>query len=424
MDRNIQEITKVVKEKRSMDKRVLYEKYIAMFKVTERFIQQKNLLVYGGLALNWALPKHKRFYDEYELPDYDFFSYDARTHAVELADIYHREGYKYIEVRPGIHYATYKVFVDFQAVADITDIPIKLFEHLLQISMEERPMILKHNPTLDVNIAPLSLLRLSFHIELSRPNGFIERWEKIYSRMILFYHNYPLLYAPCKEIFIDETNTRLHELKRVVINYCKTHKLPMLGLEAVKTYMWYNGTKVPDSHILDPRMPLIEIVCLKYRQETTSLMNLLKSMCDKTENIVAKHHAALNKSELIPKHQMIYWVNEDGIQRPLVCIYNSQACYAFKLIEGVMVLSIDSLLSFFYSYIFTNREYYNIDKIKCIINILLNLQHKHLFDNKYVWRRFGLECYGNQPQLEDVKRERWGRRQTFQIYRPDQKKYS
>jgi hypothetical protein len=419
VNKDLIEIEKVIDEKQGLTKKILFEKYIAMYNVTKEYIQEKNLILYGGLALNMILPKSKRFYDEYELPDYDFFSFDSKTHAKELADKYHKLGYNYIEVKPGIHYETYKVYVDFQPVADITDIPIKLFNHLLEISLEERSTLLKNNSNIDINIAPLSFLRLAFHVELSRPDGYIERWPKIYKRMALFYNTYPLYYKQCENIFVKEPNERVQDLTKVVLNYSKIHGFPVFGLEAIKIYLNQSKIKgITENDIFDESMPRIELISTDYKQTSTNIKMLLESMINNDEKVVLKFHSALNKSELIPKHFIISLISSDNVSRPVCIIYNSQACYSYKIIEGVNILTIDAMLSMMYASIFTARTYYNIDKIKCAINLLLNVQYKNLKSKSYIWKRFDLLCYGVQPQIEDVKRKRWNSKKTFRIYRP------
>lgn len=419
IDQDIAKIDKAIQEKTDRDKKINYEKYISMYMITKDFIKKNKLLVYGGLALNVCLPKHKRLYDEYELPDYDFFSYDAKKHAKDLADLYHKMGYPFVEVKPGIHDSTYKVFVDFQTVADITEIPKHLFDKLMVMSKEERPSILKQNPNLDISVVPLSLLRWSFHVELSRPNGYIERWPKVYKRMVLFYSYYPLMYEQCSGVFKRDNNARIHDLVRIVVNYCNTHRLPMSGLEALKIYMKHHGTPVLEMEILDEKMALVEIISTDYEDTSKTLLKLLKTMVEGTEKVTMKHHAPLNKSEMIPKHSIIYFNN-----RPLVVIYNSTSCYAYKHVDGTNILSIDSMLSFMYAYLFTTRSYLVLDKIKCAINILLNLQAKHINSLKPIWKRFDLQCYGHQPTMDDVKRKKWQDKKQIMIYRPNSNQLS
>jgi hypothetical protein len=97
-----------IEEKQEIDRKEYYDNNIAMFNITREFINKKNLLLYGGLALNSVLPKNKRFYSENEVPDYDFFSPAAIKHGKELANIYARKGYSHIELKPGLHTGTYK----------------------------------------------------------------------------------------------------------------------------------------------------------------------------------------------------------------------------------------------------------------------------------------------------------------------------
>jgi 23S rRNA A2030 N6-methylase RlmJ len=96
--------------------------------IVEKFIREKHLICYGGTAINNILPKQDQFYNmDIEIPDYDFFSHDALVHAKELADIYKKEGFIEIEAKTGQHHGTYKVFVNFIPVADITYLPKELF---------------------------------------------------------------------------------------------------------------------------------------------------------------------------------------------------------------------------------------------------------------------------------------------------------
>ena len=80
-----------------------------IIKIVEKFIKQKELICYGGTAINNILPQEDQFYDKsIEIPDYDFFSTKALDHAKELADIYVANGYSDVEAKAGIHKGTYR----------------------------------------------------------------------------------------------------------------------------------------------------------------------------------------------------------------------------------------------------------------------------------------------------------------------------
>lgn len=421
-----EEIEKAIQFKTQRERELAFGKNIAMYNVTKDFLKEKGLLLYGGLAVNLSLPKEKRFYDIYELPDYDFFSPQAKKDAIELANKYYSKGYKYVEVKPGIHFETYKVYVDFMPVADITDVPDKLFKHLLEISLSEKSIILENNPSLDVNIAPLSFLRLAFHIELSRPNGFIERWTKVYKRMVLFYNQYPVTFDNCtvKSVMSLDPEPRVTELTKIVMQFCKTSNLPVFGTEGIKIYISQHLKKdVSDALVFDTKMSRVEIMSDEFHKTAIRIQDMVSSMLDKDETLVMKAHSPLNKSEFIPKHYIISLV-KGGVTRHICTVYSSQACYAYKLIDGVSVLSIDAMLSLMYAYLFSQRDYYIIEKVKCMINILLNIQKDHVNSKKYIWKQFDLLCYGTQNTIEDVKKTRWVGNKKFQVYRPGSSKKS
>ena len=45
-----------------------------IIEIVELFLKDKQLICYGGTAINNILPKYDRFYDPtFEIPDYDFF---------------------------------------------------------------------------------------------------------------------------------------------------------------------------------------------------------------------------------------------------------------------------------------------------------------------------------------------------------------
>lgn len=93
--------------------------------VVRKFIMDKGLKLYGGLAIDEHLKKHKDpIYKKSEFPDYDVFSPNAWEHAKELCDILYKLGYYFIEAKSSVlnneHHQTYKVSVDTIYILDLT----------------------------------------------------------------------------------------------------------------------------------------------------------------------------------------------------------------------------------------------------------------------------------------------------------------
>ena len=159
--------------------------------IVEDFIANKKLVCYGGTAINNILPEDAQFYNkDVELPDYDFYSDNALDAAKELADIYYKAGYEDVEAKSGVHHGTYKVFVNFTGIADITQMEPALFKAI------SRDAIIKKG----IRYAPPDFLRMAMYLELSRPDGDVSRWEKVQKRLTLLNTHYPLKGYDCDKI--------------------------------------------------------------------------------------------------------------------------------------------------------------------------------------------------------------------------------
>ena len=102
----------------------------------EKFIRDNNLICYGGIAINNILPKSDQFYKTTEFPDYDFYSNNALEDAKKLANIYYDAGYGNVEAKSGFHYGTYKIYVNFLNIADITQLDDEYYNNLKKQSIK------------------------------------------------------------------------------------------------------------------------------------------------------------------------------------------------------------------------------------------------------------------------------------------------
>jgi hypothetical protein len=171
--------------------------------IIEKFLIKRKTICYGGSAINAILPKSAQIYDkEFDAPDYDFFVINGVESATELANDFFEAGYSEVEAKPGVHKLTYKIFVNFIPIADISQLNPDIFYHLW-----------KDATTIGgIRYAPANYLRMGIYLELSRPEGFIERWEKIYKRLSLLDKYHPIkLLDVCKTI---DFYTNLEETAR------------------------------------------------------------------------------------------------------------------------------------------------------------------------------------------------------------------
>ena len=94
-----------------------------------------------------------------------------------------------------MYFGTFKVFVNFIAVADITLLHQDIYKHIIKDCVKVDGL----------NYAPPDFLRLSM-LELSRPKGDIDRWERL-TRLDLLNQHHPIAIAECEEKdFVNKRN--------------------------------------------------------------------------------------------------------------------------------------------------------------------------------------------------------------------------
>lgn len=183
-----------------------------IIEILENFLIRKRLICYGGTAINNILPKDAQFYNrDIEVPDYDFYSAHAMEDARELADIYYSAGYDEVEAKSGVHVGTFKVYVNFLPIADITQMHPILYERLMPETIT----------IAGIKYAPPNYLRMSMYLELSRPSGDVSRWEKVLKRIKLLNQYYPLTGKDCNAVdFQRGLDIKTNQKKSRFIIWC------------------------------------------------------------------------------------------------------------------------------------------------------------------------------------------------------------
>ena len=181
--------------------------------IVEDFLKKKSLICYGGTAINNILPQEDQFYNkDVEIPDYDFFTPNALEDAKELADIYYKKGFTDVEAKSGQHHGTYKVFVNYIPVADITQTPKEIYSTLKKDSIRVAGIL----------YAPPNFLRMSMYLELSRPAGDVSRWEKVLKRLTVLNKNYPVTDINCNKVSFQREMTNEADEDKIYENVKNT----------------------------------------------------------------------------------------------------------------------------------------------------------------------------------------------------------
>jgi len=362
--------------------------------ILENFIKKKNLIVYGGLAINNILPKEDQFYDkDVEIPDYDFFTTNALEDAKELSDVYFKEGFTDVEAKSGQHHGTFKVYVNYMPIADLTNIPKEIFNALKKDSLRIAGIL----------YAPPNFLRMSMYLELSRPAGDTSRWEKVLKRLTILNKHYPLASVNCNDIDFQremEDPSNEDEIYETVQNTLVNQSVIFFGGYAISLYSEY----MPQN--LQKRFDKIaDFDVLSNDPETTAeiIKERLKDINIKNVKIIKRTAVG----EIVPEHYEIK-VGNDSI----VFIYKPIGCHSYNIIkhkgQTVKIATIDTMLSFYLAFLYTNRPYYTefSDRILCMAKFLFEVQQKNRLEQKGVLRRFSISCYGHQDSIEELRAEK------------------
>jgi len=388
--------------------------------ILEKFIRKKKLVVYGGTAVNNILPKKDQFYNkDIALSDYDFFSVNALDDAKELADIYVKEGFPEVEAKAGQHYGTYKVFVDFVGIADITYIHKEIYKELVNDAIKVDGIL----------YAPANFLRMSMYLELSRPDGDISRWDKILKRITLLNKHYPLKGEHCSKVEFqrsleDVTSLEKEADKKSSRSSSKSEVTALLkknkSKEAIifdtlrstfinQSVVFFGGyslslyshympedlqhklKKVADFDVLaeDPEF-VANIVKERLEDEGFTKVTIVKR--DAIGEIVAPHYQIMIKKDTV------------------AFIYKPIACHSYNMVkihgEKVKIATIDTILSFYLAFLYSGRNYYDVERILCMAQYLFDVQQKNRLIQKGLLKRFSIQCYGKQDTLETIRAEK------------------
>lgn len=154
--------------------------------IVRSFIIKKKLIVYGGLAIDYALRlKGSSIYPEDERPDFDFFSTQNVDDAYELADILAKAGFEDVRARRAIHIQTMRVGIFSGWVADIGYIPPEIFNRIPVLEYQQIRIVHPRFQMMDMHLA------FCFPMENPPHEDVFHRWSKDLKRYNILNNYYP-----------------------------------------------------------------------------------------------------------------------------------------------------------------------------------------------------------------------------------------
>jgi hypothetical protein len=392
VDENVDKLTEITK-RQEVNSSVVKN----IITIVEDFLRTNKLICYGGTAINNILPLEDQFYDySKEIPDYDFFSKNALNDAKRLADIYVKKGFSEVEAKSGIHTGTYKVYVNFIPIADITQLSSEIFNNLSKNTMD----------MFGISYAPPDYLRMAMYLELSRPKGDVSRWEKVTRRLGLLNKAFPMkLKNNCMELDFSKALKCRNKKCSVYEKQRKTALKHLIGLGVV--FFGGYASSLYSKHMSKEKQQMLKHVPYYdvISQDAKRDIMLLKAKLsyEGFKDIKIKEHTS--KSENIPDHYELS-IND----KTVAFVYQSLACHNYNIIRldnvNIHVATIDTMLNMYLVFMFSDQKHLNNERIMCMSKFIFDLHQKNRLNQKGLFRRFNLPCLGHQDTMMDIRRKK------------------
>jgi hypothetical protein len=364
--------------------------------IIEDFLRIKKRICYGGMAINTHLPKSKKFYDfRKTLPDYDFFTPDPESDITYLLTMLKKAGFTEVSARLGIHAGTTKVFVNYTGVADITFMPEWMYRILLKRALIED----------GIYYVDTDFLRMNMYLELSRPHGEVERWDKVYKRLLLLNLAKPIRMNSCENHSgkkATHVNSDLHE---AMIEYLATNDLIFAGAELDRIYR--KPTSTATKWLLRSTNPILTIV-ENPEFHTATVKQILHGM-NSTLDLRTIHWSPLG--EIIPE---MYGISLKG--RVIFLAVAERFCHAYNTVSlgnniKLKIAALDTAITLFYSLTFVRGlEGFVPKSLRCFTEELINTSMKTRDQNNSgKFPLFPVTCQGHQPTKPSLLREKAAR---------------
>lgn len=404
-----QEVAFNIEEKKLKEKKKSLLKVLNI--VTKKIDKHKGIL-YGGYALNELLPKELKFYEKTEIPDYDFFVNDAEKVSKDIADKLKIKNNPYTEVRYAMHDGTYKVFTNFESVADVTQISKSEYDILFNKSIKH-----KTNLTTTVRLAPIEFLKAVAYLELCLPIGSSFRWTKTFERIMRFEKANPIKHISSNnnltinDVFKNnELPVSFKKIHGVVRQYIKLNELVHINLNAVHLFTYLDNKKSKDLSIQKKMIIPLQILSVNVDDTVNDITSKLRAY--KFEYIIKSYDAF---KTFIPKKTIIKVKDtKTGKYYKLVSIYDAnERCFAYIKRRNSRYVSIYFLIYIYYFKELIEEK----DENKVILYTLYKIMNNEKTHAKLI-NLFTDKCFGNEHTMSAIKQDRWDNKKKALFYRP------
>ncbi len=371
------------------------EEILAAIEIVEEFLRQTGRVCYGGAAMNAQLPAKYKFYDpEYTIPDYDFLTPTADKDIETLERRFRAAGFTEIGIRPGMHEGTTKIYINYVPVADVTLIDMKLYN-----------MFKHHAIKVDkITYMDANSLRMMMYLELSRPRGEVERWTKVYERLLLLDFAVPM--KRCK----SEPKPKPIPLMiyRAVLYYAVQNNRVLAGASVISGYKEALKGDLKAEWFFQQSEPLI-FYSPNLDADEINIRGLVG-------DVEIKSKLVEGVGDYVPTVKYLSYLG-----KPIVLLVAESACHSYNTLtlkngKYLLVASLDTLITLYLSLMISGNKklkgFFPLP-ILCMASEatkLANYMRRNPRQSKFPF--ISIVCSGHQKGLPSLLREKVARIQA------------
>ena len=239
-------------------------------------------------------------------------------------------------------------------------------------------------------MCPPEFLMWSLYKELCRPKGSGFRWEKIYTRYLVFYNYFHVKDTP--GALVDKSAKTSSGLVQKLTAFIKQKGYTVVGHYAVQLHTG-KPCKMLNS------MPEFEILSTDIDEVFNEMKNSLG-----VDLYLKKTHSNSFYEVTSYYASVVY----EGVN--LCRIYLTDACYSYQSLGGFHVGTIDTVLHFLYGNLITADHFNTLNgSLSNALRKLIVLLEKYA-DESGPEDRLKLNCIGHEKTITDMKKELWDKK--------------
>ena len=369
-------------EKKTKMKKKEYMRYV--LELTKQNFIKHNIILYGGTAMNMYLDDKSKFYTVFDIPDYDGYILNAQKTSLNFAKQLKQKNYNYILLKKAFHKNTFKLSLEFNDIADFTD-----------ISEDDYKLLVKKSTRIDgFLVAPLSLIKSNAYLELCLPLSSMFRWNKIYTRILILEKNTKEL-SVSKTKLKYEASTLSDAIVTQIVKLIIDNNIPFVGMKAMRYFLGHDIWK----HETIGNFAYVSCMTLSdsvFNQKIEELLSI--------QNISFESKTTPASSFILEK--TTYFVTMQRKRIKLLSVHKTKAqCFSYIQVKQkkteFSVISVFYLISilYFYQFVFASKSNTKLDEQ----NVIMIRRLSKLITSK---KMYSETCLGSNVSKESILKNR------------------